>query len=58
MPEKDQEKKKMANIICGVLNKTKCKNCDYRCFAYETAEALKNAGCGFTQKLIIKRKEK
>lgn len=54
----DIQKKQMANIICGVINKIKCRKCDYRCVAYEIADTLIQAGCGFTPKLIIERKEK
>ncbi len=54
MPEKYKERKQMAKIICDVINKTKCKKCNYRCVAYEIADTLIKIGCSFTPE----RKEK
>lgn len=58
MPEKDNERKQIADIVCNTLNKAKCHNCNYKCKAYIIASALVDAGCTFQSKLIIKRKEK
>ena len=46
MPE-GNEQKKVAQIVCAVINKKKCKNCNFRCIAYEIADALAKTGCYF-----------
>ena len=52
----ENEKRKIADIVCTTLNKTKCSNCNYKCKAYMVAAALIEAGCTFVPKLIIERK--
>ena len=43
----NKEQKKIAQIICDVINKKKCKNCNFRCIAYEIAGTLIKLGCIF-----------